>query len=150
GCYGNPLGTTPHLDALAQQAFVFDNAYAPMPQTLPSHSTLFTGLSPRRHGAVENARTLHPDVATLAENPQARRWEPAALVGSGVVSSATGIQQGFTTFDEPHGVGRDSQHEVERPAEAVTDAALYWAGRREDEAKPFFLWAHYYDAHGPY
>ena len=54
GCYGCPLPTSPGVDALAQRGILFENAYAPMPQTLPSHATLFTGLSPRRHGALEN------------------------------------------------------------------------------------------------
>ena len=53
GAYGAQLGVTPRLDALALQGVVFENAYAPMPQTLPSHSTLFTGLDPRQHLALE-------------------------------------------------------------------------------------------------
>src|SRR5262245_26362380 len=58
GCYGYPLPTSPNIDALAQQGVLFEQAYAPMPQTLPSHSTLFTGLPPRAHRALENAHNL--------------------------------------------------------------------------------------------
>src|SRR5262245_18009229 len=151
GCYGYPLPTSPNIDALAQQGVLFEQAYAPMPQTLPSHSTLFTGLPPRAHQALENAHVLVQGIGTLAETLAARDYETAAFIGSRVLAKGTGIERGFTVFDEPPpGVQRDIQHEVERSATAVTDSALSWALARHFAAKPFLLWAHYYDAHGPY
>ena len=65
GCYGNPLPITPEIDALAERGTVFENAYAPMPQTLPAHATLFTGLSPRLHGALESIFRLPDRADTL-------------------------------------------------------------------------------------
>ncbi len=150
GCYGSPLGATPRLDRLAGESVQLERAYAPMPQTLPSHATLFTGLSPRRHGAVENARVLDPDVETLAGDLARRGWDTAACIGALVLEQGTGIERGFAHFDQPQGVARDSQHPVERRAAAVTDAALWWAGRRADPSRPYLLWVHYYDPHGPY
>jgi arylsulfatase A-like enzyme len=149
-CYGFPLPSTPNLDELAQHSLLFEHAVAPMPQTLPSHSTLFTGLSPRRHGAVENAAVMSADVQTVAELLHERGWETAGFIGALVLEQGTGIEQGFEVWDQPTGVQHDSQHPVERRGAAVTDSALYWAGRREDEQRPFLLWVHYYDAHGPY
>lgn len=150
GAYGSPLGATPRLDALAAQGVVFEDAYAPMPQTLPSHATLFTGRQPRRHGAVENATVLPASVETLAEDLARRGWDTAACIGARVLEAGTGIEQGFAHFDQPEGVARDAMHPVERRADAVTDAALWWAGRRAEAERPFLLWAHYYDTHGPY
>jgi len=150
GCYGYPLPTSPNIDALAKQGVLFEQAYAPMPQTLPSHSTLFTGLPPRAHLALENAHVLGAGIGTLAEMLAARDYETAAFIGSRVLATGTGIERGFAVFDEPTGVQRDIQHEVERSAAAVTDSALSWALARHFAAKPFLLWAHYYDPHGPY
>jgi arylsulfatase A-like enzyme len=150
GCYGYPLPTSPNIDALAKQGVLFEQAYAPMPQTLPSHSTLFTGLPPRAHLALENAHVLRQGIGTLAETLAGRDYETAAFIGSRVLAQGTGIERGFTVFDEPTGVQRDIQHEVERSATAVTDSALSWALARHFAAKPFLLWAHYYDPHGPY
>jgi arylsulfatase A-like enzyme len=150
GCYGYPLPTSPNIDALSQQGVLFEQAYAPMPQTLPSHSTLFTGLPPRAHLALENAHVLRQGIGTLAESLAARDYETAAFIGSRVLAKGTGIERGFAVFDEPTGVQRDIQHEVERSATAVTDSALSWALARHFAAKPFLLWAHYYDPHGPY
>src|ERR1700724_3428730 len=47
GCYDYQGGLTPNLDKLADRGVVFENAYAPCPLTFPSHSTMFTGLTPR-------------------------------------------------------------------------------------------------------
>lgn len=150
GAYGYPLPTTPNLDALAQQGVVFEQAYAPMPQTLPSHATLFTGLPPRGHKALENAHVLDAQITTLAELLAERDYETAAFIGARVLDDSTGIEQGFKVFDLPTGKQRDIQHEVERRGDAVTDSALSWALARHFAAKPFLLWAHYYDPHGPY
>ena len=134
-CYGFPLPTTPHLDELAQHALLFEHAVAPMPQTLPSHSTLFTGLSPRRHGAVENSCVLGGEVQTVAELLSGEGWETAAVIGALVLETGTGIEQGFATWDQPSGMKHDEMHPVERQGAAVTDSALYWAGHRQDEQR---------------
>jgi arylsulfatase A-like enzyme len=129
---------------------VFENAYAPMPQTLPSHATLFTGLPPRRHGALENAYVLSGAAETLAEWASVQGYETAAFIGARILDDTTGMEQGFDVYDQPTGVARDKQHPVERSAAAVTDSALAWAITKHASGRPFVLWAHYYDAHGPW
>src|SRR4029434_3459178 len=49
GTYGSTLALTPHLDAFAREAIVFDGAVCQTPLTLPSHVTIFTGMHPARH-----------------------------------------------------------------------------------------------------
>jgi arylsulfatase A-like enzyme len=149
GAYGADLGVTPRLDALAQQGVVFENAYAPMPQTLPSHSTLFTGLDPRQHLALENTYQLDEAFRTLAELAQERGYATGAFIGALVLDQETGIQQGFETFDIPQGVWNEKRegHPPQRSAEEVTRVALEWADDL-DPAEPYLMWAHYYDPHG--
>ena len=43
GSYGYPRPTTPHMDALAKDAVVFEHAYAPTPHTSYSVTSLMTG-----------------------------------------------------------------------------------------------------------
>jgi len=148
--YGYAPLTSPHLDDLARKGIRFEQAYAPMPQTLPSHASMLTGLMPRRHGALENHYVLPEAVQTLAEVLSDRGYDTAACVAAAVLDRTTGIQQGFTFFDEPRGVAKNSKHPVERRGDAVTDEALAWALTRHDRDRPFFLWAHYYDPHGPF
>lgn len=54
GAYGDAEADTPRLDALAQGGVRFESCYSPVPLTLPSHSTLFTGRYPFTHGVRNN------------------------------------------------------------------------------------------------
>src|SRR5262245_26252692 len=46
GVYGNKQIRTPIIDSFAHDGTLFHNAVAQVPLTLPSHTTLFTGLLP--------------------------------------------------------------------------------------------------------
>ena len=48
----------PAIEQLAREGVVFERAIAPVPLTLPSHSSLFTGRIPPAHGARVNGLTL--------------------------------------------------------------------------------------------
>ena len=50
GAYGSPLGLTPTIDRFARQGVRFDIAHAHVPMTLPSHTTIMTGLYPAANG----------------------------------------------------------------------------------------------------
>ncbi len=152
GCYGYPStnSPTPTIDALAARGVLFERHTVPMPQTLPTHATLLTGQPPRVHGALENAQVLRASVPTLAQTLSERGYVTAAFVGALVLDVGTGIERGFETFDVPQGTARDAAHPVERRADAVTDSALAWALTAHRRERPYFLWVHYYDPHGPY
>src|SRR5688572_31107024 len=52
---------TPAFNALAKRGRHFRQAYAAVPETLPSHISMLTGLYPAGHGVHENARFLGAD-----------------------------------------------------------------------------------------
>ncbi|RKY17439.1 MAG: hypothetical protein DRQ55_15750 [Planctomycetota bacterium] len=146
GTYGHYQRTTPQLDALARKGVVFERAYAPMAQTVPSHSTLFSGLWPRQHGATENHLSLPDGVTTLAETLAGEGYDTAAFIAARVLEAESGLAQGFDVFGEP---SRNRAKHGARPADAVVDEALAWAGRH-DRTRPFLLWVHLFDVHAPY
>ncbi|PSB57040.1 sulfatase, partial [filamentous cyanobacterium CCP1] len=45
-CYGYDAPTSPHLDAFAAKATLFQRAIAPAQWTIPSHASMFTGVYP--------------------------------------------------------------------------------------------------------
>lgn len=49
-CYGYPKETSPHIDLLAQQGVLFNNAFSQSALTLPSVVSIFTSLYPFSHG----------------------------------------------------------------------------------------------------
>jgi len=44
GCYGDDFATTPHLDQLASEGFLYTNAYANTPVCAPARNTILTGV----------------------------------------------------------------------------------------------------------
>jgi arylsulfatase A-like enzyme len=153
GCYGAADAETPVLDRLARDGIRVAHAIAPVPITLPSHASLFTGLDPITHGVRMNAEfRLAPGQTTLAEVLAARGWDTAAFVSAFVLDARFGLAQGFATYDaampKPDGAVFPAGT-VERSARGTTDAAIAWLARRASAA-PFFLWVHYFDAHAPY
>lgn len=146
GCYGYFRDTSPHLDAFAAEALVFDSAFAPMATTLPTHVSLFTALHPLEHGVLANvthggsAFGLKPAVVSVAQLARERGYATAAFVSATPVKRSAGLAVGFDVYDEPSAASRRAQ--------ATTDAALDWlsAGHR----RPYFLWVHYFDPHAAY
>lgn len=66
-CYGNDWIQAPALNRLAEQSFVFENAYVSQPVCTPARSTIMTGLYPHTSGQVRNGIPLRPDTKTIAE-----------------------------------------------------------------------------------
>jgi len=66
-CYGNRHIRTPHLNALAEQSVVFENAYCTQPVCTPSRSSIMTGLYPHSTGCLANNVPLKPETPTIAE-----------------------------------------------------------------------------------
>ena len=151
--YGAALETAA-ASRLAREGVLFERAVSHVPLTLPSHSSIFTGLYPPHHGVRDNAGfVLGKDVTTLAERLLEHGYQTAAVVGSYVVAARWGLAQGHETYDDSFDyseIERRSLTEVERPAGPVVDRALDWLRRERRGDRPFYLWVHLYDPHDPY
>jgi arylsulfatase A-like enzyme len=125
-----------------------------MATTGPSHATMFTSRYPSELGYLDNFHALDGSVETLAELLFAQGYETAAVVSSTPVSSQTGLNQGFTFFDESFGQEGDLRvaNPARRRAAATTSRSLAWfRSRTEAEAdRPYLFWVHYFDPHLPY
>ena len=152
GAYGDPLAQTPNIDALAKESVVFAEAHAVTPLTLPSHTSILTGLWPKNHGMRDNAGFRLPDtVHTLAEALSENGYATGAFVSAFVLSHAWGLDQGFDIYHDPFhprdllkvsGFG-----EAELPGNEVLNAARSWW---KEQTKKRFAWVHLYDPHAPW
>ena len=152
GAYGHAAAATPTLDALAARGARFETAVAHVPLTGPSHASILTGLTPIGHGVRDNGGYVLPaDVKTAAEAFGGAAYRTGAFVSGFPLDRRFGFDRGFESYDDHLPKGNDPRRTpyVERPADATTDAALRWLGAAKD-ARPFFLWVHYYDPHAPY
>lgn len=141
---GAPRERTPRLAALADSGRSFTRAYAPVPVTLPSHTTLLSGVLPTGHGLTQNGTRRVPDeLPLLQERFAARGYATAAFVSATVLDARYGLARGFATYRSPE-PGR-----AERPGrETAALAAEYVRTLAAD--RPAFVWVHFYDAHAPY
>src|SRR5688572_4470233 len=67
GCYGNSEVKTPHLDRLAGEGALFENALANSPVCCPARASMLTGTYCHRNGMIANDLRLRESEATIAE-----------------------------------------------------------------------------------
>jgi tetratricopeptide (TPR) repeat protein len=134
---------TPAFNALAARGRRFRQAYATVPETLPSHASMMTGLYPAGHAVHENARYLSQDRPVLAERLRQAGYRTAAFVSAFTLARRFGLARGFDVYDDELPAGS-----AERAARETTDRVLAHLPR--EPRQPLFLWVHYYDPHYPY
>lgn len=163
GCYGYGPAETPNLDAFFKQGIGFAAANTCVPITLPSHTSILTGMYPTYHGVRDNgAYSLRETGLTMTEALKADGYSTGAVVSAFVLDKRFGLDKGFDFYDDDFSdsvlnetkwslspetyVG--SYDYYQRRADEVTESALEWlSGNRGSR---FFLWAHYFDPHAPY
>ncbi len=159
GAYGQTLPSSPHIDRLAREGVVFEQAIASNPETLPSHATLFTGRFPFAHGVRSNSGYVLPGSSlTLAEILRSAGHATAAEIAALVMNAQTQIAQGFAQVRDPDSPGVERKRvrygdgpEREVPTRVAADISrrgIEFLRRHRD--RPFFLWLHYFDPHVPY
>lgn len=149
--YGYDKVATPNLDAFRADAILYERAYSHCPLTLPSHTSILTGLLPADHGIRDNIGfTLGEDVPSLPALLKANGYATGAAVSAFVLRKGTGIARGFDAYDdevEPIGTWQVIARVQRSGGETVT-AARKWLDQHSD--KSFFYFLHLYDPHTPY
>ncbi len=160
GTYGQPLDTSPNFDRLAARGVLFEQVTTSNPETLPSHSTIFTGRWPYVHGVRANAGYLLAERnVTLAEVLRSHGYRTGAEIAAPVLRKETLVTQGFDHYRGTESPGVELKvvhylqgHELEqkRPIRLGRDiSARGIEFIRENRDQSFFLWLHYFDAHNP-
>jgi len=147
GCYGYDRGTSPHLDALAQESVLFEDVYAPSCKTAESHMSLFTSLPVSAHGVTNASVRLGVAPTALCKNrltlgQMLRRsgyWNTAVACGGNLMPDM-GFVRGFE--------GRfDSRL---RDVSEIVDLTLAQIDAGLAQERPVFAFMHTYQVHGPY
>jgi arylsulfatase A-like enzyme/Tfp pilus assembly protein PilF len=155
GCYGFGLARTPTIDGLAHEGVRCTDAASVAPITMPSHTSIMTGLYPPAHGVRDNgAYALGDGVTTLAERLKAAGYETHAFVSAAVLDHVYNLVQGFDTYDDDLSA-EDSPPLFmirDRPGPRTADRVLGWLDQwlGQTSRRPFFTWVHFYDPHQPY
>jgi arylsulfatase A-like enzyme len=146
GCYGYGLSTSPQIDRMACEGVLAEQMFCPVIPTQPSHTTLFTGQSPLRHGVV-----AHGGKAKLARTAP---FLPEILHEDGYLTCAVD-----TLFRERMWFARGYEYIFDPSInhvfyanvtqEELNDRAIRWIKNFATD-DPFFVFIHYWDAHYPY
>ena len=149
GCYGYPRHTTPSTDALAKEAVVFRNHFAPFAATQESTISLFTGLYPDTHRFTELQRVA-PTTFTLEKALQGAGFRTALFTSNPNCSPGVAIGEDFE-----EGFGNTSITEIVH-AEGEEWMRPEWLAQAFGEwlsavqGKRFFAYCHLLPPHIPY
>lgn len=156
GCTGDPAARSPVADRLARRGTLAFEGRASAPITLPSHTTMMTGLAPVSHSVRDNGlfRLGANAGQTLAEVCRGAGYATSAFVSAFPLASRFGLDRGFDHYDDFLGgeEGAAFGHLPERTA-AQTVARVrrsFERNRQPGLETPLFTWVHFFDPHAPY
>jgi arylsulfatase A-like enzyme/Tfp pilus assembly protein PilF len=148
--YGYAGVQTPAIDALRRDAILYTNAYSHAPLTLPSHTSLLTGLLPESHKVRNNiGYKLAPEVVTIPKMLKAAGYESGGAVSAYVLRAGTGIGASFDFFDD--GIVNKANVAIgslQRDGADTSAIAKQWIAQRKE--KPLFFLLHLFEPHSPY
>ncbi len=142
GLYGYGRATSPHLDALASEAVVFERAYTQAPHSSYSLCSLMT--SEYLHETVDLGASLPETTLPMAVGDE---YHTAAFYTLGIFHTEGERLEVYR--DDAFGFDRHDHADV--LAERKTEQALEEIDRIVAMGEPpTLMWVHYFDVHEPY
>lgn len=154
---GYVRSTSPFLDKFAEENIYFTDALSASSHTREAVPALITGRQPRFFS--DNGYRLVGN--SVGKRLADEGYETAAFHSNPYISRAYGYDDGFSTFDDDLYLGRNkllalSQRLLDKlrnrhyaSAAEINERSISWLKDRTHD-RPFFLWNHYMDVHGPY
>ena len=139
-CYGYHKKTSPAIDEVAKDSFVFMNAFAQAGYTLPNMMSIITSLYPESHGVFDVYKDkLSTSVKTIAQILQVYDYKTAwfSVLQESHLSMKVGFERGYDDFG-------DHLDETYRGKKNL----LSWIAENKDEQ--FFLAMNIRSTHSPY
>ncbi|MFY9621335.1 MAG: sulfatase-like hydrolase/transferase [Pyrinomonadaceae bacterium] len=141
GCYGSPDVETPHLDQLAADGVLFEQAWSQSCITFGSYISLLTGVHAAQHGVTREWQPFPLSHTDLPQTLAAHGYHTVLTVSSGEMAERNNrldqlFEEVLPSFSNPTQAG-----------EVTTRQFINWFEQRPDQ--PVFSWLHYFDAHPP-
>jgi len=152
-CYKYELETTPEIDEFAKDGVTFENCIASVIPTHPGYTTIFTGVSPLRHGVVchMGSHVLSERIPLISQILLKEDFLTVA-VDNLIATKASWFSRGYEYYIFSGGsTVLSGGYKI--TGEITTKKALrflnLWKEGRFGH-KPFFMFIHYWDPHAPY
>ncbi len=142
-CYGDTNVKTPHLDSLARDGMLFENAYVTQSVCSPSRSSIFTGLYPHQNGHLGLAThtyAMFKEFTTTYAMLNSAGYT-TGLLGKTHINPAKSVEQyvDFRAIKGSNFSKKSLKSYAIKSAEFIKQAG----------DKPFFLTVNFPDAHHP-
>ena len=140
GCYGIKEVTTPHIDKLAANGVLFENAYVPYSVCSPSRGVIFTGLYPHQNGQIGLAThkfRMYKEFKTLPVYLKEAGYT-TGILGKIHVNPEKAIPVDFRAIKGANFGKKKLKHYAEEAGKFIASSE-----------KPFFLMVNFPDAHYP-
>ncbi len=140
GAYGYPRPTSPHLDAFARDAMVYENAYTNAVFTRSSVATILTGLYPDTHKVRVLQNSLPGQLLTLPEFLKAKGYRSSMITSTFAISPQFGFTQGVDDYFRVSEKGRTPKE---------TSIFNQFDAWQQGTPSPGFSYMHYIHPHFP-
>jgi arylsulfatase A-like enzyme len=151
GIYGYERNTSPNLDEFFTEATIYEHAYCTEANTGPSVVSFLSGLLPQDTGVRLLCQKVPSRLKLVSDYLNEAGYHTAGIVSNIVLTKeASGLDSHFDYYDDYIDEKEPYRNVFERNARATTDAGFKWYASAYDSKKPYFLWLHYQDTHGPY
>ncbi len=153
GTYGYPRETSPNIDRLAESGTLFESATVQWPKTNPSMASMMSSTYCTTNAVRNYGAPIDPNLTTLAGIMSRSGYYCASFVANAHLGRYFNFDRGF---DEVHELWarRESAHSMGLnyvgtfKNDEIAQLVIDWIAQHDD--KPFFLWVHLLDPHGPY
>ncbi len=162
--HNHPYSLTPNLDSFIKGRLDYRNAYSAATWSLPSYTSLLTGLYPRQHGVNDRDYYLPSHIPTIAHTLQEVGYKTACFSNNAWLEPTFGAGDRFQHFesmwfsaqkdvpsklafinDKVYGV---LAGKIDKGARRTNGKIIKWI--RENAKHPTFTFAAYMEPHMPY
>jgi arylsulfatase A-like enzyme len=158
-CNGYQRSTSPHIDSLASQGILFKSVLATSTWSVPTHTSLFTGLYPSSHGNYSLFSELDKEVPTMAQILSRNGYRTLSIYNNPFLGKEYGLDKGFDIA-----IGIEYHHKTSltltrlvqkfiKKASASEDMiriAEKWIDQPQKKDVPYFFFMNLMDVHAPY
>ncbi|MCD6460619.1 sulfatase [bacterium] len=145
GCYGYLRRTSPTIDSIAKNGVLFEQVICQSSWTLPSFTSIFTGLYPFNHNVERQSDIINEKIPTLQKTLSSLGYFTAAYTNGGDISKRLGWDRGFDVFIQNNHHGEDTNSFSFKDYKKQLFDFL-----SQKKLPPFFLFIHTYDCHAYY
>ena len=147
-CYGHTRDTSPRIDEIAAEGVLFRTAVSSSPWTLPSHASMFTGMSAGAHKATCWRPFLDERYPTVAEVLGAAGYQTLCFSNNPYLYADYGIKRGFDAC-QPISKAEWEEH-GDKGAFKTNEKVKGWFLGERDADRPFLLVLNYVEPHLPF